>query len=119
MNEDNPDEIHLVSLNQSLVERQGLSPERVTAIEQVTQQLKIFLKRHSMYASPEEAVRIVEGYEYVLQGLWGFNYDFKMHKYWNELEGCTCPYYDNKELRGTILRSWDANCPFHGTKQEE
>ena len=117
-NKHNPDDIHVVVLNRALIERQGVSPEHVEAIKAVTIQLNCLLKHPNSYGEPKHVARLIESYEYVLQGLWNFEQNPDYHTYWNKVEGCTCPQMDNEGMMGTGMRWKNDECPFHGNINE-
>ena len=51
--------------------------------------------------------------EFKLQKHWNFPQDKNYHKYWLELPGCKCPYFDNEEMLGTKYSYKSEECPYH------
>jgi len=103
-------------INKRLAEERDIMPETQTAIEIVGQRLFNILARPEMYADKDQISDIIQGFEYVLQHLWGFDMHWKMHRYWMEVKGCTCPKMDNIDYVGTTYRIFSENCPYHGLR---
>ena len=107
---------HPYKVNLKLAHSKGFSKERVAAIQEVGDSLVRLLHRPEHYAPDKDVADIVKGYEYVLQNLWGFDYDADKHRYTMSINGCTC-----KEL---VDNEWwecgpiwvDTNCRFHNTQ---
>jgi len=116
----NPDDIilHKTKINPALAKQQNLSEAEIAAFELVSDRLSVFLRRPEMYASPEEAVAIVEGFEYVLQSLLKFPLSKDYHKYWKDIKGCTCPKMDNRDAYGTGIRYIRSDCCWHGKENK-
>lgn len=106
-----------VRINMALANQQNMTETEIAAFELVSTQLEAFLRRPEMYASPDEAVAIVEGFEYVLQSLLKFPMGRSHHKYFCHIQGCDCPKYDNQDLFGTGKRYVNSNCKWHGDKK--
>ena len=101
-------------INLTLATQQNLTQERVDAIAQVHKQLDELLHRPAMFCeAPQEAVKLVESYEFVLQGLWNFPYSWSHHTYWIRFKDCCCPPMDNAELFGVGYRIFSEQCPYH------
>jgi hypothetical protein len=117
----NPDDIvlHKAKINPALAKQQSLSEAEISAFELVSDRLSVFLRRPEMYANPEEAVAIVEGFEYVLQSLLKFPMSKDYHKYWKEIAGCACPKDDNNVMFGTGLRYINSECCWHGKENKD
>jgi hypothetical protein len=106
--------LRTVKINPELAKRQNLTVDEITSFEVVSSHLELFLLRPTMYANPEEAVAVVEGFEYVLQSLLKFPMSKDYHKYWKEVAGCTCPKLDNMDSFGTGMRYINSECCWHG-----
>ena len=63
-----------------------------------------------------DPVATVERLEYALQRTWKFEEDSRMHRYWNQISGCTCPRDDNFLALGTGVRNYNSSCKWHGEK---
>lgn len=103
------------NLNYDLLEEIGIEQPVIDLIEKNTQKLFDLLydpEKHS--ESPADAARLIEGYEFALQAMWGFELDPIKHKYWYQVKGCTCPKPDNAGRWGTKYKIIIASCPFHG-----
>lgn len=61
-----------------------------------------------------DPVATVERLEYTLQKAWKFEEDSKMHRYWNQIEGCTCPKDENFLALGIGVRYYNSGCKWHG-----
>jgi hypothetical protein len=105
-------------INPALAKQQNLSEAEIATFELVSRHLDVFLRRPEMYASPEEAVAIVQGFEYVLQSLLKFPMSKDYHKYWKEIKGCTCPKDDNQMMFGTGMRYINSECYWHGKENK-
>lgn len=110
--------MNTIKINPALAKQQNLSEAEIAAFELVSCRLETFLLRPAMYANPEEAVAIVEGFEYVLQSLLGFPLSKDYHKYWKEIKGCTCPKDDNQIMFGTGMRYINSECCWHGKENK-
>ena len=64
-----------------------------------------------------DPVATVERLEYALQKTWKFEEDSKMHRYWNRINGCTCPKDDNLLALGTGVRYYSSSCMWHGVNE--
>ena len=110
--------MNTIKINPALAKQQNLSKAEIAAFELVSTQLEAFLRRPEMYANPEEAVAIVEGFEYVLQSLLKFPMSKDYHKYWKGIKGCTCPKIDNDGMFGTEMRYINSECYWHGKENK-
>lgn len=103
-------------INKNLATRKKLSEDRRTAIQEVQQALSDFLNDPTGHVEAKEVAEVIQGFEWVLQKLWGFPMDHKMHRYQWKANGCSCPYLDNEELIGTGTMWRNGKCQFHGDK---
>lgn len=108
-----------IEINEELADRQCLSADTRTAIKEVHRRLAQHPNRPEMFANLEDAPSIVQGFEYTLQGLWGFPMDNRYHRYQWDIKGCTCPKMDNLEYIGTEYRRYNQNCPVHCSHIED
>lgn len=58
---------------------------------------------------------MIEPLEFKLQELWGFNKNSNYHRFWFEINTCTCPKMDNIEYLGTGTRIINEECVVHGS----
>lgn len=58
---------------------------------------------------------MIEPLEFKLQELWGFNKDANYHRFWFEINSCTCPKMDNIDDLGTGYRHINTQCMIHGS----
>lgn len=63
--------------------------------------------------TPREAVERLQHLEFFLQYLWKFDMHKKYHRYWFEIDGCTCPKMDNCDRVGTAYKVISKGCPYH------
>lgn len=105
--------------NKHLADEKGLSKERRIALDEVYKELEKFLSHPTMYAQAKECPQIVQGFEYVLQSLWEFPLDYKMHRYEFDLKDCPCPHLDNYDRIGTAYRVFNKDCKYHGVEKDE
>lgn len=61
----------------------------------------------------KDTPQIVEQLEFILQDILGYERNADFHKYWPNIDGCTCPKLDNLEQLG-YGRIISEDCPFHG-----
>lgn len=103
-----------VKLNQRLVEMHGLSENTQTAIKVVMVKLYGVLEEPSTCSKDMRVVvRVIEGLEFTLQMLWGFDRNSDYHRYWHRVKGCTCPSMDNNDPLYHGHRIITQGCPFH------
>jgi hypothetical protein len=107
-------------LNEHLVEKQGLDERRVIALEELHKQLEQLLSRPNIhFKDAQHCNDVIEGIEYALQLLWGFPLDSNYHRYWMEVDGCTCGKMDSLDALGTGRRYYNMSCPWHGSGGED
>jgi hypothetical protein len=109
-----------VTLNPMLVEKQRLSQERVEDIVRKHAELDAHIA--AMDALPDGsgdlrpmAVRL-EGIEFELQDLWGFERIASMHSHWHRPKACRCDGTVNRALwsQGVRGRAVRRDCPIFG-----
>ena len=109
-------------INERLVKKLGLSPERRAAIIDLHEQRKgIFETMSRLNPSKTRArevlrsyVPLIESIEFKLQEEWGFDRDRSKHTWWFRAPHCQCPYYDNQDIVYAGQRIINASCPLHG-----
>ena len=93
----------------------SLDEETKSAIKLLHKKLAFYKARPDLYGSPKTIANVVEGFEYTLQVLWGFDPNPSFHTHWYEIKGCTCPKMDNSALFGVDTAIINVECPFHGS----
>ena len=106
---------HPYKVNFELAHSKGFSKERITSIQEVGDGLMRLLHSPDHYTPDKAVADIVKGYEYVLQNLWGFDYDAGKHSHTMSIKGCTCKgLVDNEDWECGDF--WvDGSCRFHGS----
>lgn len=101
--------------NRALLDYNEVSMKDQATLQAVGQRLYDILFEPEKHGTPREVVDLVNGYETVLQNLWGFPYNPNMFRYQHRINGCLCPKLDNNELVGSEdLFIKDSTCPYHG-----
>ena len=97
--------------NLQLAVERNITPQGMEKLQELYNDLGSVLDSPHRYTDP---VATVERLEYALQKEWKFEEDSKMHRYWNQIRGCTCPKDDNFFLLGTGVRYYNSSCIWHG-----
>lgn len=105
--------------NEELLKSKNIEGNHKRLLEDAYFKLSAVLCRPSFYGEPEEVVQLIEGLEYTIQFLWGFDLDRKYHRYWKEVDGCVCPKLDNEDAIYRGVRVIDTTCNFHGNNKEQ
>ena len=101
-------------LNYDLARKLNRSPEEVEKIEKQQAFRTLLGKQYKDgVISAGEYREEWEHNEYILQELWGFSLNPNYHMFW-EMEGCTCPKYDNLDAYPYGYYVMNAECPIHG-----
>ena len=110
-----------IELNQELIKKQGLDPERVKRLQELHAYRKQVFADMELETDPAAlrafAVR-VESIEFQLQEAWGFVQDAQKHSWWFQVPHCQCPKIDNWERVGTGQRIINGDCPVHGFEED-
>lgn len=104
-------------LNPRLIKKQGVSPEKLELIkEKHIEKLDVFekIKIEESKTELRSLALSVERIEFELQELWGFEKNKNMHE-WYLVPKCTCPKFDNADLRGSEMKIINKECPIHGS----
>ena len=99
--------------NLQLAVERNITPQGMKKLQELYNDLGSVLDFPHRYTDP---VATVERLEYALQKEWKFEEDSKMHRYWNQIRGCTCHKDDNFFLLGTGVRYYNSSCKWHGEK---
>ena len=106
-------------INKELAVKMEISEDRQLAIQEVQKELSDFLNDPTSHVRDKDVAEVIQGFEWVLQKLWGFPMDKNMHRYQWRVKGCKCPYQDNEGLIGTGTMWRNAKCRFHGSELTE
>lgn len=116
------------TLNQLLIDKQGLNKEQVEKIKElhckrfaVIDEMQTIvdlvsdgtLDKVRLTIDLKDLAEKVTDLEYKLQEAWGFSQDKSFHD-WYEVPGCECPKMDNRERKGTKFQVTNKSCPLHG-----
>lgn len=107
-----------VILNQSLITKQGLTPEEVSKIEELHHVKWKLIQRMRRSKKPETLRRLAAEtttVEFELQKAWHFVQSVDWHRSYT-LPHCSCPVADNDERLGTPYRIISEDCILHGEK---
>ena len=97
--------------NLPLAVERNIGQQGVKKLQELYNALGEVLDHRHRYPDP---VATVERLEYALQRTWKFEENDKMHRYWNQISGCTCPQEDNFLALGTGVRCYNNSCKWHG-----
>jgi hypothetical protein len=101
--------------NLPLAVERNIDQQGMEKLQELYNALGSVLEYPHRYPDP---VATVERLEYALQNTWKFEEDSKMHRYWNQIKGCTCPKDDNFLALGTGVRYYNSSCKWHGVSNE-
>jgi len=97
--------------NEKLADKLGISQVNREKIN------KLHIARENLINNPSkwvDPVATLEKINFALQRLWGFPEDKTFHE-WYLLNGCACPYFDNRDRRCTPFRIVNRECKWHGS----
>ena len=109
----------ILTLNDSLIQKQGLTNEQVELI------LKLHMRRikieTEMESAPREQLKGIyvrwEHNQAMLQKAWGFPSNERYWAWWR-LKPCTCPKLDNWDRYPHGPYIYSQNCPLHGWEEK-
>ena len=105
-----------VTLNQALLEKQGITPEGEELIQELHGRKIAVYKTIEATDDPAELealADLITQIEFALQRAWGFPQSIAYHRFW-ETPKCSCPQMDNEECYGTKQFIIATNCRLHG-----
>lgn len=110
----------MVPLNWDLAQTQKLSSGNMELIVQahchrVSVFMDMVLTSNDDGDELRALARFVEGLEFELQTLWGFEQDKNFHTWWFKVPHCRCPKIDNADSMYFGRRIITESCPIHRT----
>lgn len=107
-----------MKLNEELIKKQNVTEEQKFELLNLYKELISKIEESYNEISLDkikEIAKEVEDIEFKLQENWNFSKDINYHRYWLDVNHCSCPKMDNLDFmyfgRGKIINS---NCLIHG-----
>jgi hypothetical protein len=103
-------------INLILAKERNISEHNIRKIEVAHEAIDALFSTPLHNPTKEDIERLntmLEGLEFYLQYLWGFDLDPTYHTYKWKHPSCTCPTLDNLERLGTPYHIISQDCPLH------